>query len=124
VRDVDLLARDLPRPALLALPFNVFGNIPAPRQVLAAAARAGTDVLVLTYRDSTLALDVRADYYRRCGLAGAFRTDSTGVHFDAGLFSSSAYRPDLLREWVAEAGFAVSLREYGAIGLAVGGTRP
>jgi hypothetical protein len=123
VRDVDRLATDLPRPALLALPFNVFGNIPGPREVLAAAARAGTDVLVLTYRDSALALDVRASYYRACGFDGAFRTDPDGVHFDAGLFSSTAYRPELLREWLTGAGYEVGEQEYGAIGLAVSGAR-
>jgi hypothetical protein len=123
VRDVDRLAADLPRPALLALPFNVFGNIPEPREVLAAAVRAGTDVLVLTYRASPLAQQVRASYYRRCGLDGTFRTDSAGVHFDAGLFSSTAYRPGLLRDWLAGAGYQVREQEYGAIGLAVSGAR-
>jgi hypothetical protein len=123
VRDVDRLATGLPRPALLALPFNVFGNIPEPREVLAAAARAGTDVLVLTYRDSALARDVRASYYRACGFDGAFRTDGVGVHFDAGLFSSTAYRPGLVRDWLARAGFEVREQEYGPIGLAVSGAR-
>ncbi len=123
VRDVDRLAAQLPRPALLALPFNVFGNIPEPREVLAAAVRAGTDVLVLTYRDSPLALRVRAGYYRRCGLTGVFRTDEAGVHFDAGLVSSTAYRPGLVREWLAGAGYEIREQEYGAIGLAVSGAR-
>jgi hypothetical protein len=123
VRDVDRLAARLPRPALLALPFNVFGNIPEPREVLAAAVRAGTDVLVLTYRDSPLALDVRASYYRACGFEGTFRTDEAGVRFDAGLFSSTAYRPGLLREWLAEAGYEVREQDYGAVGLAVSGAR-
>ena len=123
VRDVDTLAADLPRPALLALPFNVFGNIPEPREVLAAAARAGIDVLILTYRDSPLARDVRASYYLACGFDGTFRTDEAGVHFDAGLFSSTAYRPGLLQEWLAGAGYSVREQEYGAIGLAVSGAR-
>jgi hypothetical protein len=121
VRDVDRLAADLPRPALLALPFNVFGNIPEPGEVLASAVRAGADVLILTYRVSTAARDVRAEYYRRCGLIGEFRTDEAGVHFDAGLFSSTAYRPGLLREWLAGAGYGVREQEYGAVGLAVSG---
>lgn len=124
--------RDLPKviadegllvtpPVLAALPFNVFGNIPQPVHALAAAAAIGADALVLTYDTGPRAKRVRAEYYQLCGFDGTFTTDETGVHFTAGLFTSSVYRRAVVRGWLAGLGYRVSVTRYGPIGLAYHG---
>lgn len=61
---------------------------------------------------------VRRDYYRACGFDGEFRRDNRGVHFTAGLFTSSVYRPALVVAWLNEMGYRVALEAFAGVGLA------
>jgi hypothetical protein len=126
--DVDDLAgvlADLPQcppwPMLVGFPFNVFGNLPDPRRTLAAAAGARADVLVLTYDTGPQARAARVEYYRACGFPGRLTDDATGSHFAYGAFTSSVYHPAKLTGWLAALGYQVSVRRYGAVGLAYHG---
>lgn len=121
---VDLGALALPgKPLLVAFPFNVFGDLPDPGRALDAVAASGADPLVLTYDTSARAAAVRAEYYAACGLDGDLVTDKAGVHFTAPPFRSSVYHRPVLTGWLAERGFRVTVRPYGAIGLAYHATR-
>ncbi len=127
--DIRDLARLLPPgwgsgARLVAFPFNVFGDIPEPWHALSAAAGTGCAVLVLTYTGTATATRVRDGYYQAAGFAGTWATDSTGTHFTSGLFSSSVYRPPVLRRWLVDAGYTVHRLEYGTIGAAYLGTLP
>lgn len=116
---VDLGTLPLPgAPLLVAYPFNVFGNLPAPHRALAATAAAGADALVLTYRTDARAAAVRAEYYAACGLPGELTTDEVGVHFASGEFRSSVYRPEVLTAWLVSHGYRVTVTRYGTVGLA------
>jgi hypothetical protein len=125
VRDLPaVVGRDrvtLEPPVLVALPFNVFGNIASPREALAAVAAVGADVLVLTYDTGAPARRVRAEYYRACGFAGAFAVDATGLHYTDGLFGSSVYRRGVLTGWLTDLGYRVTVTAYGKVGLAYHG---
>lgn len=120
VRDLpDLDPALLPAaPRLVAFPFNVLGNIPTPRVALRAAASCAADILILTYQTSRAASAVRRDYYRACGFDGDFQRDSRGVHFRAGLFTSSVYRQELVTKWLAEFGYEVEVDRFAEVGLA------
>ncbi|MGH8931973.1 MAG: hypothetical protein ACRDZO_15460, partial [Egibacteraceae bacterium] len=103
IRHLDAIAAesDLVRGSVLvAFPFNVFGNIVEPRQVLATTAAHDLDVLIITYDTSPAARDLRAEYYRACGLSGDFTTGATGARFASGPFTSSVYHPSVLRRWL------------------------
>jgi hypothetical protein len=116
---VDLGTLALPGgPLLVAFPFNVFGDLPDPGRALDAVAAIGADALVLTYDTSARAAAVRADYYSACGLKGDLITDEVGVHFTAPPFTSSAYHRPVLHGWLAARGWRVTVRAYGAVGLA------
>lgn len=123
VCDLGTLGVPLAEPLLVAFPFNVFGNLPEPRRALAAAATVGADVLVLTYDTGPRAGAVRAEYYRACGLPGGLIGDELGVHFTSGAFISSVYHRPVLTGWLAEQGYQVTVRPYGAVGLAYHGVR-
>jgi hypothetical protein len=110
-------------PLLVAFPFNVFGNLPEPRRALDAVAATAADALVLTYDTGPQAAAVRAEYYRACGLAGELVDDETGVHFTSAPFTSSVYHRAVLTGWLAERGYRVTVRPYGAVGLAYHGVR-
>jgi hypothetical protein len=110
-------------PRLVAFPFNVLGNIPTPRAALRAAASCDADVLVLTYQTSRAATAVRRAYYQACGFDGGFRADHRGVHFTAGLFTSSVYRRDLLVRWLEELGYRVEIDRFAEVGAAYHGRR-
>jgi hypothetical protein len=110
-------------PVLVAFPFNVFGNIPEPRYAVKAASSVSADALILTYDTSTDARALRAEYYRACGFGGVFATDSTGVHYEDGLFTSSVYRQSVLTGWLEEFGYAVTVIPYGRVGVAYHGRR-
>jgi hypothetical protein len=120
----DVLA-DLPErppwPLLVGFPFNVFGNLPDPRRTVAAVAGARADVLILTYDTSPQARAARIEYYRECGFPGTLTDDATGSHFAFGAFTSSVYHPAKLTGWLAAQGYQVSVRRYGAVGLAYQG---
>lgn len=121
---VDLGTLALPGgPLLVAFPFNVFGDLPDPARALDAVAATGADALVLTYDTSPRAAVVRGEYYRACGLTGDLVADEVGVHFTAPPFRSSVYHQRVLAGWLAERGFRVTVRPYGAIGLAYHATR-
>jgi hypothetical protein len=105
-------------PVLAAFPFNVFGNIPEPRDAVKAAASVSADALILTYDTGTGARRLREEYYRACGFAGGFSTDDTGVHYEDELFTSSVYRQPVLTGWLEELGYAVTVTPYGQVGLA------
>jgi hypothetical protein len=115
------LPRRLPRPMLAGFPFNVFGNLPEPRRTLATAAGAGADVLILTYDTGVQARAARMEYYRACGFPGSVTDDATGSHFSYRAFQSSVYHQPVLTGWLAEQGYQVTVRRYGAIGLAYHG---
>lgn len=121
--DLDTLGLPLALPALVAFPFNVFGDLSAPHRTLAAAAALAADVLVLTYDTGEEAAATRSEYYHACGLTGRLRTDKTGVHLRSRPFTSSVYHPPVLTGWLAEHGYLVTTRRYGAVGLAYHGTR-
>lgn len=119
---VDLGTLPLPdRPLLVAFPFNVFGDLPDPGRALDAVAATGADVLLLTYDTSARAAAVRAEYYRACGLDGGLVTDGLGVRFTAAPFTSSVYHRPVLSEWLAARGWQVTVRPYGAVGIAYHG---
>ena len=109
---------------LLALPFNVLGNIPSPSQVFVAAARCPADVLVLTFDTTPEADQVRVDYYAACGFTGRLDRDDLGVHFAAGLFTSSVYHPAVVERWLVAAGYGVHVERYGTAGIAYWGRQP
>lgn len=116
---VDLGTLSLPgRPLVVGFPFNVFGDLPEPGRALDVVAATGADALVLTYDTSARAAAVRADYYRACGLEGDLVTDDEGVHFTAAPFTSSVYHRPVLTAWLAARGWRVTVRAYGAVGLA------
>lgn len=119
---VDLGTLALPGgPLLVAFPFNVFGDLPDPGAALDAVAASGADALVLTYDTSARAAAVRAEYYRACGLAtdaSQLVVDEVGVRFTAAPFTSSVYHQPVLRGWLAARGWRVTVRAYGAVGLA------
>jgi hypothetical protein len=126
--DVDDLAGVLadlpecpPRPMLVGFPFNVFGNLPDPRRTLTGVAGTGAHVLILTYDTSPQARAARLEYYRACGYPGRLTDDATGSHFAFGAFTSSVYHPAKLTGWLAALGYQVSVRRYGAVGLAYHG---
>ncbi len=126
IREADrlVLRYGIPTDGLLvALPFNVLGNIPSPDRVFAAAARCPADVLVLTFDTTPAAAQVRADYYRACGFRGRLVRDERGVHFAAGLFTSSVYHPAVVEGWLTAAGYAVHTERYGTAGIAYLGCR-
>jgi hypothetical protein len=110
-----------PRPLLVGFPFNVFGNLPDPRRTVAAVAAARADVLILTYNTGPQARAARIEYYRECGFPGTLTDDATGSHFAFGAFTSSVYHPAKLTGWLAAQGYQVSVRRYGAVGLAYHG---
>jgi hypothetical protein len=110
-------------PVLAAFPFNVFGDIPEPRDAVAAAASVSADALILTYDTSAGARRLRDEYYRACGFAGVFTVDDAGVHYEDGLFTSSVYRREVLTGWLEEFGYAVTVTPYGQVGLAYHGRR-
>lgn len=120
---VDIAGLALPAgPLLVALPFNVFGNLPDPAVALAAVAATGADVLVLTYDTGPLAAAVRAEYYRACGLEGSLVADDLGVHFAAGPFTSSVYHRPVVEAWLRDLGWRVSVQPFGEVGVAYHGT--
>jgi hypothetical protein len=126
--DIDDLAAVLadlpeqpPRPLLVGFPFNVFGNLPEPRRTVATVAGAGADVLILTYDTGAQARAARIEYYRACGFPGRLTDDATGSHFSFQAFRSSVYHQATLAGWLAEQGYQVTVRRYGAIGLAYHG---
>jgi hypothetical protein len=121
VCDLPDLAVQPQSPALIAFPFNVFGNLPDPQRALSAVAAVGADILLLTYDTGTAAGAVRGEYYAACGLAGALTRDQAGVHFVAGDFRSSVYHPPVLSGWLHRHGFQVAVGRYGAVGLAYHG---
>jgi hypothetical protein len=108
---------------LLALPFNVLGNIPSPSQVFVAAARCPADVLVLTFDTTPAADQVRVAYYEACGFTGRLDRDELGVHFAAGLFTSSVYHPAVVEGWLVAAGYGIHVERFGAAGIAYWGRR-
>ncbi|GAA3216229.1 hypothetical protein [Actinocorallia longicatena] len=120
-----LLAAEGWRPGgrvLAVLPFNLVGILPDPGRALLAVADAGADVLVLAYRQSAAVRAVRARYFERCGLAGAFTEDERGQHFRAPGYTSSALRPEIVKKMIAEAGFQVTEEgRYGLYGLSLEG---
>jgi hypothetical protein len=120
IRDLPKLPTDLlpAAPLLVAYPFNVLAGIPQPRNALRAAASCGGDILLFAYQTSSAALIARRDYYRACGFTGEFRQDDRGVHFTAGLFTSSVYRPTLVVAWLAEMGYHVEMEAFAGVGLA------
>jgi hypothetical protein len=125
VDDLNDVLADLPQrppwPMLVGFPFNVFGNLPDPRRTLAVVAGARADVLILTYDTSRQARATRIEYYRACGFPGRLTDDATGSHFAFGAFTSSVYHPAKLAGWLAGLGYRVSVRRYGAVGLAYHG---
>jgi hypothetical protein len=125
VDDLTAVLADLPerppRPMLAGFPFNVFGNLPEPRRTLATVAGAGADVLILTYDTSAQARAARLEYYRACGFPGNVTDDANGSHFTYRAFRSSVYRQPVLTGWLAAQGYQVTVRRYGAIGLAYHG---
>jgi len=121
VGDLPGLRLPLLPPALVAFPFNVFGNLPDPQRGLTAVATAGADILLLTYDTGPAATEIRSEYYAACGLSGTLTEDESGVHFTAGAFRSSVYHPPVLSGWLRCHGFRVSVARYGAAGLAYHG---
>lgn len=116
---VDLGGLPLPGgPLLVAFPFNVFGDLPDPARALDAVAAAGADALVFTYDTTARAAAVRAEYYRACGLTGELVRDEVAVRFAAPPFTSSVYHRPVLTAWLAERGWRVTVRPYGAVGQA------
>lgn len=120
VRDLAALPGTLlPRsPRLVAFPFNVLAGITTPVAALRAAAAIESDLLVFSYQTSWAASTVRRDYYRACGLTGRFNSDDRGVHFTAGLFTSSVYHEALVIGWLERLGYQVELIPFAAVGLA------
>lgn len=104
-------------PALVAFPFNVFGNLDAPPVALTAAAQVRADVIVLTYDTSEAAGALRAEYYAACGFRAPMVVDRTGVHLRTGGFRSSVYEPAVVVGWLRAAGFSATIHRYGAVGL-------
>ena len=115
------LTAGLPRPLLVAFPFNVIGILPDPRSVLADCRDA--EVLVLTYDTGEQAAALRSRYYREAGFIGSMTRDQEGVHFAAGDFASSVFEPPVITGWLRELGFEVSVHRYGVAGLAYLGER-
>lgn len=120
VRDLPALAGDrLPAaPRLIAFPFNVLAGIPHAPEALRAADACAGDILVLTYQTTTAATGVRRDYYRACGFDGRFRRDQRGVHFTAGLFTSSVYHENVIVGWLEALGYQVDVAPFAAVGVA------
>lgn len=125
VRDLAALPGDLlPRaPRLVAFPFNVLAGITTPVAALRAAAAIRSDILAFSYQTSPAATAVRRAYYRACGLTGEFSVDDRGVHFTAGLFTSSVYREDLVIGWFQRLGYRVELTRFAGVGLAYHASR-
>lgn len=117
--DAVVAASDMIRGRLLvAFPFNVFGNIPEPWEVLGAAAAHEAGVLIITYDTSEAARDLRAEYYRACGLTGDITADEAGAHFASGPFASSVYHPAVVRRWLTGLDYHVTEHRYATAGLA------
>ena len=120
VRDLPALAGELlPRsPRLVAFPFNVLAGITTPVAALRAASAIESDILVFSYQTSPTASTVRGAYYRACGFTGEFTRDDRGVHFTAGLFTSSVYHEALVIGWLERLGYRVGLIPFAEVGLA------
>lgn len=108
-------------PALVAFPFNVFGNLDVPPAALTAAAQVQADVIVLTYDTSEAASTLRTEYYVACGFRAPLVVDRAGVHLRTGGFRSSVYEPAVVVGWLQAAGFQATVHRYGAVGLAYHG---
>jgi SAM-dependent methyltransferase len=112
-----------PAGRLVAFPFNVIGNLPAPWRALEAARRCDADVAVFSYQLSAAADRARAAYFAGCGLTGEFRRDESGTHFrTGGTYTSSVYLPDVVADWLGALGYRVEAGPYGALGFSYHGT--
>jgi hypothetical protein len=117
---IDGLGRAPERP-LVVLPFNLFGIVSRPYEMLQSAAAIGADVLILTYRLTPEASAARARYFTLGGWPGSEVELSDGVHYQGDHFISSVYSPETLRRWLVEAGFQPTMQPFGDIGLAASG---
>jgi hypothetical protein len=126
LRDIGTIAGrfavDLPE-TLVALPFNVLGNVSSPDRVLTTIAACQADVLVLTYAATHRSDDIRDEYYRRCGFPGHLYRDAVGAHFVSPLFTSSVYARQFVEAWLGNAGYLTTVTAYGEVGLAFHGRR-
>jgi hypothetical protein len=123
LQSIDGLAVSPERP-LVVLPFNLFGIVSRPHEMLRSAAAIGADIMIFTYQQSAGAGAARADYFRRGGWPGGEVVMSDGTHYQGHHFISSVYAPDTLQQWLHAAGYHSALTPYGEIGLAARGTLP
>ena len=106
-------------PTVLVLPFNLFGNLAMPVELLPTARATGVDVLLLGYRTTEPARSLRDRYYRDCGFEGNWSQDSHAVIFHTKEWTSLAFRKSWLRSRLREHGYRVRISNFGSIGVAV-----
>lgn len=109
IADLPQLVAGLPLPAtgwLTALPFNVIGELPDPRQALAAIRSCGSDLAIFTYDAGPAARQVREEYYRACGFDGDWDAGSPTYRTADGFFSA-AYPRRQLHTWLTGLGYQV-----------------
>lgn len=105
--------------ALIVFPFNSFGNMKKPDEVLGSVSKTQKPFLICSYLVDDLANKVRLQYYNNCGY-GQIKclTDDRGVRFvsDDGL-DTIAYYPAYLEQLCEENRVFVEMVPISSIGV-------
>ncbi|MBP2169418.1 hypothetical protein J2125_002610 [Erwinia toletana] len=113
VRDLLIASdQDKTKKFCIFFPFNCFGNLPYPRQVLAHLSGLNVTMIISGFLPDARTSDLRQDYYAKCGCQhlqvspgeqGTLITSADGLN-------SLAYHPESLQQLLAEFGFSLSER--------------
>ena len=108
-----------PSSTILVFPFNSFGNIMDVRKAVSSLASIGMKFILFSYDTTAYANEVRAEYYRSCGLRAIHKTESD----EAVIFSSTegmkshAYQSHFLKQCFRQSGVDVTAIPFGKIGV-------
>lgn len=120
VINIDSIAPDIneiSRKVLVFFPFNSFGNLDHPKEVLSVIRSCDYDAVVLTYLTDDNSANVRMEYYSNCGYSNLELSKSN----EGDLFSSAqglrsyAYSYDWFQNVADENSYKVKFSKIGEI---------
>lgn len=99
---------------IIAFPFNIFGTLACPSEVISEAFSLGCDLLIFTYATLPIANTLRKVYYVSCGVGDVEETeDDKGVLFStAEGLHTYAYHEHVINGWILSAGFKIRDRLF------------
>lgn len=110
----------LPKPILGFFPFNSFGNMAEPKNVLKNFSEMNIDFIISTYKTDELSNNIREEYYKNCNFSNLImQEDHEKVIFIAneGL-RTFAYKEEYILDILKALNFKVRVFNFSSIGIA------